>query len=216
MLFSPKSLPSSLLLCRAKPAAVWTLKWHRIPSTHLVHLAGDITEGLVCFFSFHISIHHHCPPLQIQDTLIVPLLVLQRRYTWHHFSTTRSFLLHDSALLPLQFSTFEQATYCASSVFLSFPSLCELYAIFKGSLCCHCLHVSKVNQQKTKHLEGSTCMSVWGELSTGGGIKEKPLGLWSYACMSLWNTSVEMKSGVHGLGQCTSKNTKRFFPLSLL
>lgn len=121
MLFSPMSLPSSLLFCWAKPAPVWTLKWHHIPNTHLVHLAGDITEGLVCFFSFHISIHYHCPPLQIQDTLIVPLLVLQRRYTWHHFSTTQSFLLLNSVLLPLQFSTFYQGTYCASSVLLSLP-----------------------------------------------------------------------------------------------
>lgn len=178
MLFSPKSLPSRLLFCWAKTALVWTLKWHHILSTHLVHLAGDITEGLVCFFSFHISIHHHCSPLQIQDTLIVLLLVLQRRYTGHHFSTIWSFLLHNSVLPPLQFSIFYQATYCANSVLLSFPSLCQLYAIFKGSLYCHCLHVWKVNQHKTKHLEGSTLMSVWGELSTGGGIKEKPARLW--------------------------------------
>lgn len=133
-----------------------------VASTHLVQLAGDITQGLVGFFPFHISIHHHYPPLQIQDTLIVPLLVLQRRrFIQHHFLITWSFLLHDSRLLALQFSAFYQASYCAGSVLLHSLCYAKFYAIFEGSLRSYCLHVQKEsNQYKTHRQEQHMYVSV--------------------------------------------------------
>lgn len=187
---------------------MWTVKWHSNPSTHLVHLASDITEGLVCFFSFHISFHHHCPPLQIQDTLIVPLLVLKEE-THGTISQWHRALGCASVFLPFQFSTFPQA----SSMLLSFPSLCQLYAVFKGSLCCDCLHVWKANQHKTPRRERvCRCAENLAQRETK---KHKTMGLWSYASTPLWNTSLEMKNKTRRLEQSMSKAVSVYFSSSV-